>query len=160
MPTIKITNIQDASPSKDYRYSDITMELQPSKAVAGDSLYKEPVSTDLMGSYDEQAIKNSLINLFNTTPGEKLLNPTFGLNLKRYLFEPVTDLTARIIGETIYEGITTFEPRVKIGNISVKKNIEQQQFEITISISIPKLSNRSVSFKGVLTKEQFSSTNE
>ena len=111
-------------------------------------------------SKDELAIKNSLVNLFNTTPGEKILNPEFGLNLKRFLFEPLTDLTARIIGETIYEGISKYEPRVRIINIGVIKDIDNQQFDITISIAIPKLSNQKVSFKGTLTKEQFTSTNE
>lgn len=160
MPSIKISNIEEPSSGKDYKYSDITLDFGLNIKEGAGGLNIKKTSDDIQMSKDELAIKNALVNLFNTTPGEKVLNPEFGLNLKRYLFEPLTDLTARIIGETIYEGISKYEPRVRIINIGVVKDIDNQQFDITISIAIPKLSNRKVSFKGTLTKEQFTSTNE
>ena len=68
------------------------------------------------------------------------------------------DMTANLIGQTIYKGITRWEPRVKILNIKVIKDIENRQFEITLSIAIPKLSNRKVVLTGILNKENFTST--
>ena len=159
MPAIKISNIADSAANSDpFKYSDIVLDVELNDLSSPNNLLKPKASNDINAAYDELAIKNALINLFNTTPGEKLLNPRFGINLKRFLFDPLTDMTANIIGQTIYKGITQFEPRVSIININVKKDIDQRQFEITLTISIPKLSNRKVVLTGILTKEQFTST--
>lgn len=159
MPAIKIQNIADSAANSDpFKYSDIVLDVELNDLSSPNNLLKPKASNDINAAYDELAIKNALINLFNTTPGEKLLNPQFGINLKRFLFDPLTDMTANIIGQTIYKGITQFEPRVSIININVKKDIDQRQFEITLTISIPKLSNRKVVLTGILTKEQFTST--
>ena len=39
---------------------------------------------DLKIDYDEKAIYNSIRNIFNTKKGQKILNPTFGLDLEQY----------------------------------------------------------------------------
>lgn len=159
MPAIKIANIADPRDSaKDYKYSDLTLDVELNDLSSPNNLHKPKSSTDIQVSYDELAIKNALINLFNTTPGEKLLTPEFGIDLKRFLFDPLTDMTANLIGQTIYKGITRWEPRVKILNIKVIKDIDNRQFEITLSIAIPKLSNRKVVLTGILNKENFTST--
>ena len=159
MPAIKISKLADPKPERAaFKYSDLTLDVELNDLSSANNLHKPKSSTDIRSSFDELAIKNALINLFNTTPGEKLLEPEFGLNLKRFLFDPLTDMTANIIGQTIYTGISRWEPRVRISNINVKKDIDQRQFEITLTIAIPNLSNRKVKLTGILTKEQFTST--
>ena len=159
MPAIKIPNIADPKPDEStFKYSDLVLDVALNDLSSPNNFLKPKSSTDIQAAFDELAIKNSLINLFNTTPGEKILSPEFGLNLKRFLFDPLTDMTANIIGQSIYNGITRWEPRVRISNINVKKDIEQRQFEITLTIAIPNLSNRKIKLTGILTKEQFTST--
>lgn len=92
---------------------------------------------DILVDNDLDAIKNSLSNLFSTVPGQKLLNPVYGLNLLQYLFEPVTNNTANIIGESILNGITRFEPRVTIDKIRVIGNAEANEYNISLTIRIP-----------------------
>ena len=60
---------------------------------------------NLKAQYDLGAIKNSIKNIFVTFPGQKLLNPTFGLNLMQFLFLPISEVTANLIGQRIVNGI-------------------------------------------------------
>jgi len=108
-----------------------------------------PVVRDLETDNDEAAIRNSLFNLFNTIPGQNLLNPTYGLNLMQYLFQPVSPTTARQIGETILKNISDYEPRVKVDNISIEANPDQQMYTITLSIIILQL-NQNINIPGIL----------
>ena len=114
--------------------------------------------TDVKSSEDEQAIFNSINNLFSTTPGEKILEPEFGLDLRSFLFEPITDYMASIIGEKILRGITRWEPRVQVTNVHVKKDIPNRAYHIVLTIVLPELSNKVVNFAGTITKEQFTTT--
>lgn len=114
-----------------------------------------PVNTprDILVDTDIDAIKNSISNLFNTIPGQKLLSPNYGLSLMQYLFEPVTTNTANIIGETILNGITRFEPRVVVDKIKVSGNSDNNQYTITLIIRVPLLSSRdSLTLNAVLSE--------
>ena len=114
-----------------------------------------PINTprDILVDTDLDAIKNSISNLFNTIPGQKLLSPNYGLSLKQYLFEPVTTSTANMIGETILNGITRFEPRVVVDKIKVSGNSDDKQYTITLIIRVPLLSSRdSLTLNAVLSE--------
>jgi phage baseplate assembly protein W len=161
MPAIKIQGASVATKdSTGYTYTDVTMDIQPNDLQRNDSLYKPVNSTDIAISVDEGAIKNALVNLFNTIPGQKVLQPEFGLNLKTFLFDPITDFTAKFIGETIFKGIARWEKRVKIVNIDVRQDYDNYQYVISLTLLIPKLSNSSVKFTGILTREQFTQTTD
>jgi len=161
MPAIKIPGLAPSRPDDTrYMYTDITLDVVENDLQLQSHLYKPKTSTDIAVSVDEGAIKNALVNLFNTIPGQKVLEPEFGLDLKRFLFDPLTDFTAKFIGETIYNGITRWEPRVRIVNIDVVRDYDNYQFIITLTLLIPKLSNSRVKFTGILTREQFTTTDE
>ena len=110
---------------------------------------------DIIIDFDEQAIKNSLINLFNTRPGQKILNPLFGLDLSQWLFYPCSVKMGKQIANTMLQGIRQYEPRVKVSKIDVIALPEQDQYNITLILAIPKLSNSNVSFTGVLNHQGF-----
>lgn len=159
MPAIKLQGISAKSNEHTgYTYTDVTLDIKPNDLQQNSNLYKPTNSTDIDVSVDEGAIKNALVNLFNTIPGQKVLNPEFGLDLKKFLFEPLTDFTAQVIGETIYKGIARWETRVLITNIDVRQDYDNYQYVISLTLLIPKLSNSSVKFTGLLTREQFTET--
>lgn len=159
MPSIKIQGLTvPKSSSGNYTYVDVAFDVRKNNLIRNDGLYKEENSTDIEVSYDEGAIKNALVNLFNTTPGQKILEPEFGLNLRKFLFDPLTEITAQLIGESIYNGISRWEPRVKIVNVDVQRDVANYQFNISLTLLIPKLSNSEVKMTGILNKEQFNQT--
>lgn len=101
-------------------YSDLHLDLTTNQSVGLGLNAVE--SRDIASDNDIKAIKNSLQNLFTTIPGQKVLNPTFGCSLLKYLFEPVSVLGANAIGNDINNAITQYEPRVSVVNVYVLPN--------------------------------------
>lgn len=150
MGNILISNLPK-SPlgTQNYLYADLHLELQP-KYDINSILHQTADVNDFKIDYDINAIKNSLKNLFTTTPGEKVLNPEFGLDLRKYLFDPATIEVAELIRSDIYTQIGTFEPRVKLNNVKILVLEDVNEFDIFINYSIPSLNINNVSMFGTL----------
>jgi phage baseplate assembly protein W len=110
---------------------------------------------DIQVSYDLEAIKNSLFNLFTTIPGQKILNPVYGLNLFQFLFSGITDENARAMGEIILKGINKYEPRVDVVKISVAPDPDNNTYEIGLQLNVPSLNIEGLSLKGVLSESGY-----
>ena len=113
-------------------------------------LLKRREVKDIQISKDIDAIKNSLFNLFTTMPGQKILNPVYGLNLTQYLFVQATRQQGRIIGETILKGVSKYEPRITMRKLNVEVDEDNNQYNIFMLIDVPTLNITGVSLKGVL----------
>jgi hypothetical protein len=50
---------------------------------------------------DIEAIKNSLHNIFTWIPGERILNPEFGCNLRRLLYNGITEFNKEQIAAEV-----------------------------------------------------------
>lgn len=155
MPTINLDFLNKATDTESVIYSDVQLDFQQNDNMSSGGLYTEPTSTDILASVDDAAIRNSLTNLFTTQPGQKLLNPVYGLNLGQFLFAPITKTIARMIGMRIVEGIELFEPRVKVVNVNVWPAVEESTYYVDLSLKIPLLNNRNVSLNGTLANTGF-----
>lgn len=60
----------------------------------------------------KDAIRNNLINYFLTNKGERYLNPSFGSDIRRLLFENITEDSLEDIKEMVADDISTYFPRV------------------------------------------------
>lgn len=143
MPSLTFTGLQKIQvTSKEFTYSDLHLD------------FTNPISKDITADFDVAAVKNSLVNLFNTVPGQNLLNPEYGLNLVRYLFEPINETNGRFIGNAIVNGITTYEPRVVIRSVDIETNEEEQTYYITLNILVPLLDTE-IRIPGTLNRTGF-----
>ena len=143
MPSITFTGLQKIQiTSNNYTYSDLHLDLD------------NPISKDIASDFDESAVRNSIINLFNTTPGQNLLDPEYGLNLVQYLFEPISETNGRQIGNDILTGIKKYEPRILVKSVDIQMNEDEQTYYITLSIEIPILYSQ-IRIEGALTKTGF-----
>tara|TARA_B100000131_G_scaffold108198_1_gene105040 strand:+ start:37 stop:429 length:393 start_codon:yes stop_codon:yes gene_type:complete len=97
---------------------------------------KHPVTDDLVVSKDASAIKQAIVNLLLTNKGERLMNPTYGSDIRSYLFEPMDYGTANQIKNNIKDTIETFEPRIRLLRISATPNFDDNGFDITMTYSI------------------------
>ena len=97
---------------------------------------KHPVTDDLLVSKDASAIKQAIVNLLLTNKGERLMNPTYGSDIRSYLFEPMDFGTANQIKNNIRDTIETFEPRIRVLQISATPNFDDNGFDITMTYSI------------------------
>jgi len=83
------------------------------------------------------------------------LNPFFGLNLARYLFEPVNEDVANTILQDVSRGIATYEPRIRVRNINVGYSIDRQEYIINLIISVPSINNTAFNLVGTLSNSGF-----
>ena len=97
---------------------------------------KHPVTDDLVVSKDASAIKQAIVNLLLTNKGERLMNPTYGSDIRSYLFEPMDYGTANQIKNNIRDTIEIFEPRIRVRQISATPNFDDNGFDITMTYSI------------------------
>lgn len=150
--TLKPTDDGFSNTSSGSTYTDLSLDFSlKSQNTAKKQLFADTGVSDLNTDTDYGAITNSLLNIFNTAPGEKILNPGFGADLRYYLFEPISEKTAQIIGEVIVKAIKMYEPRVSIDEVYIKAFPEQNEYQIDVYLLIPTLNNSKYTFEGTLT---------
>jgi phage baseplate assembly protein W len=101
------------------------------------TLNRKIEGNDVQVDYDEQAIRNSLRNLFNTKPGQRFLFPKYGLDLYQFLFEPITSGNARLIGEKIKRSIELYEPRIRLVTCDITPRADDNTYEIAVIVQLP-----------------------
>ena len=95
-----------------------------------------PLNNDLIGLKDSSAIARSIRNIVFTQPGEKFFQPDFGSKISESLFEIVDDSSAITIRDEIRSSIINYEPRVKLGQVSVRPNPGENEMNVTITYEI------------------------
>jgi phage baseplate assembly protein W len=137
----KLLNSPQALPElegvrEDFTYTDLHLDLEYSRppVISADS--RDRVSRDLRVDYDIDAIKNSLYNIFTTSPGGKILNPRFGCRLEDYLFEAITVNNAQTLGNKILAAVSTFEPRVEVLKVEVTPDPDLNTYKVNVIYKI------------------------
>lgn len=82
----------------------------------------------------KEQVKYNLINLILTDPGEKILNPTFGVGLRRYLFEPEIDQD--ILQDIIQTQITRNIPYVTLNDVTIQNDPDKNTSYVTVDYSL------------------------
>ena len=143
-----------------FLWTDIKLDLEVGDILTNFPVDQKNVNIDAVSLIDEAAVKNSIQNIFNTIPGQKLLNPHLGLDLKRFLFSPITEETGRRIAESIVEGLVRQEPRVGVKNIKVEGVISEETYYVSFLILFPAIKNKEVTIAGKLNSSGFKLTSE
>ena len=64
-------------------------------------------------------VKSDLLVLLLTQPGERVMLPEFGTNLKKFFFEPNDSSILDQIKQEVSRAISVWEPRIAVTNIEV-----------------------------------------
>lgn len=64
-------------------------------------------------------IRESIRLILMTEPGERIMRPTFGAGLRRFLFEPNLPATHRLIEQRITDALGRWEPRITVDRVDV-----------------------------------------
>jgi phage baseplate assembly protein W len=151
---VQATPLEDASLGNNYIYKDLELDLNKTRTFTK-AVNVTNYLSDVSSIFDLKAIQNSIVTCFTTAPGQKILNPEFGLDLRQYLFEPISESSAFFIREDIFDNLPIFEPRVVVKNVSVIPNIDEQLYEIYLQIDVPQLNIYGVSIKNILNSEGY-----
>ena len=84
----------------------------------------------------KDAIRNNLINYFLTEPGEIPLNPSFGGGLRSFIFEQITTNNLDFLKERIETQLEAFFPDIKVGNLDISRQEDNNQITISLTYSI------------------------
>ncbi len=95
-----------------------------------------PINADLIGVKNDTAIARFVRNLVLTTPGERFFNENLGSEVGLVLFDTVDEISSSIIRDEIEQTIIRFEPRVKLQDVKVEGDYDNNEFNVTISYEI------------------------
>lgn len=110
-------------------YSDIDFAFRPVQM-------EEDQPGDIARKRDVEAVKQSVLNILRTNRGERPFNPSFGSNVRSYLFENVDEVTKALIEEDIVFSLRNFEPRVNILSININDVPDKNAVNITMELEI------------------------
>lgn len=151
---IKIKSLEAPTVSKKalgngFLYKDLALDLSPSYSY-NSQLNRNEVLKDVQAIFDIESVKNSVVNALLTTPGEKILDPTYGVDLRQYLFEPVDDFTTDLIRDDIEIKLPQMEPRIVLKSVNVIPDEDNNQYNIELQIDVPSLDVYGLSIKSEL----------
>lgn len=87
----------------------------------------------MVWSAGELNVRESICIILRTRPGERLMRPDFGCGLDRFLFEPNTVGTLRLIQEEVKRSLQRWEPRITLDDVVVATNpADQRAVDITV----------------------------
>ena len=100
------------------------------------SFKMHPITNDLMVLKNEDAIKRSVFNIVQTIIGEKPFLNDFGSQINASLFELDTSLHYISIENQIISALNNYEPRIRIDEVKVTIDGENNEMSALISYDI------------------------
>jgi phage baseplate assembly protein W len=85
-------------------------------------------------------VRQSIETILDTDPGERIMRPSFGCGLSRYLMAPNTLTTRTAMAADITAALNTWEPRIQVTNVSVTP--DDNPTLVWIEISYVRLADR------------------
>jgi phage baseplate assembly protein W len=85
----------------------------------------------------DDAVRQSLLLLLSTIPGERVMRPTYGCHLHRLVFWPNDDTTAGLAIHYVRLAIERFEPRVEPLRIDAERDQESpHRLDLTLAYRV------------------------
>ncbi len=106
-------------------YSDIDMDFS-----------SNPVTQDIYKKTNVEAVKQALKNIMLTPFYSKPFAPNYGSPIAGLLFEPMDNITARAIPNIIDETISNYEPRVRIDQVIVYPDFNNNLYKIQLDFHV------------------------
>jgi phage baseplate assembly protein W len=96
---------------------------------------KNSASVEMISN--EEDIKSSLKILLSTRIGERIMQPTYGCEMTKLLFEPIDTTLKTYIKDLINDAILYHEPRIILNDLDIiNANLESGLVEVIIDYTI------------------------
>lgn len=96
--------------------------LDPEKAFLGVGWAFPPqlevTGAPIMVPYEED-IRQSIMIIMGTEPGERIMRPDFGAGLNRFVFEPVNTTTMALVQTRVHGALVDWEPRIEVLDVKI-----------------------------------------
>ena len=97
------------------------------------SFKQNPNTNDVGIKKDNASISQSVLNILRTNHGERPFNFDFGANLRSYLFENMSNITAANMATSINTALANYEPRIEVLNTNIQANADANDVNITVT---------------------------
>lgn len=87
---------------------------------------------------DRQLIKNDILQLLLTVPGERVNRPNYGTPLRSFVFENNTVAGIDALRVDIREAILNFEPRVGIERLEITQDADAHTLKLLLIVFLHK----------------------
>ena len=99
-----------------------------------DFTFKQNPNTNDVGIKKNNAsISQSVLNILRTNHGERPFNYFFGANLRSYLFENMTNITAAQMSTSVNMALANYEPRIEVLNTNIQARADENEITITVT---------------------------
>jgi hypothetical protein len=78
-------------------------------------------------------IRASIQRIIGTNKGERVMQPEFGINLRKMLFEPLDGMLLEEIKEEIIYAVNKQEPRIEVNYVEIDPDIDNHTIKVAIS---------------------------
>jgi phage baseplate assembly protein W len=78
-------------------------------------------------------VRQSIRVILDTDPGERVMRPTFGCPLRRFLMAPNTVATRAAIRHEVELALATWEPRIELRRVEVTAGADPSLVDIAIA---------------------------
>ena len=106
------------------------LDLQKNIAIGVSLPFNKPFTSTYT---TKDQIKSNLVNLLLTDIGERVMNPNFGCNLKRYLFENINDVNAEKVKNAVLSSVGYYIPEITITSIAITPNTDYNSVDISVN---------------------------
>jgi len=95
--------------------------------------FEKQIDGDINHMEDNEAIQNSLSNIWKTLQGSRRMlwpfaSPSWGM-----LFEQIDEITARKLGELLMKSIEIWEDRIQVKNLHVTAKPDEGMYVVTLT---------------------------
>ena len=80
-----------------------------------------------------EKVRQSIVLILDTEPGERIMRPDFGCGLRRYLMKPNTTATRALIQREVSLALKLWEPRIDVQGVQVIEGDDPALVNIEIS---------------------------
>lgn len=120
------------------------VDQQTNNIVARERVYSDidfafranPVTGDIALKKNEQAVKQSVLNILLTKRGERPFDPSFGSDITSQLFENFDPIVETLLDDQIRTALRNYEPRVRVLSVNVEGSPNQNRMNISVEIEI------------------------
>ena len=84
----------------------------------------------------KDAIRTNLVNFFLTNNNERVFRPSFGGNLRTFIFDSITRGTTESIKESIQDDVTRYFPQVLIRDIEILSSEDFNTINVILSYEV------------------------
>ena len=78
-------------------------------------------------------VRQSILLILDTEPGERIMRPNFGCGLRRFLMEPNTPSTRAAIAREVDAALRAWEPRISVTEVTCRATDDPAAVSVSVS---------------------------